>query len=41
VVAIKDKIDAEYAAERVSAISDEEMDAWIKEAFGKDLPPLR
>jgi isopropylmalate/homocitrate/citramalate synthase len=41
VVAIKDKIDAEYAAERVSAISDEEMDTWIKEAFGKDLPPLR
>ena len=41
VVAIKDKIDAEYTAERVSAISDEEMDAWIKEAFGKDLPPLR
>jgi len=41
VVAIKDNIDAEYAAERVSAISDEEMDAWIKEAFGKDLPPLR
>lgn len=41
VVAIKDKIDAEYAAERVSAISDEEMKAWIEEAFGKDLPPLR
>ncbi len=41
VVAIKDKIDSEYAAERVSAISDEEMNAWIKDAFGKDLPPLR
>jgi isopropylmalate/homocitrate/citramalate synthase len=41
VVQIKDKIDAEYVAERVSAISDEEMDAWIREAFGKDLPPLR
>ena len=41
VVAIKDNIDAEYAAERVSAISDEEMDAWIKDAFGKALPPLR
>jgi len=41
VVAIKDKIDSEYAADRVSAISDEEMNAWIKEAFGKDLPPLR
>ncbi len=38
---IKDRIDSEYAAERVSAVSDEEMDAWIKEAFGKDLPPLR
>jgi isopropylmalate/homocitrate/citramalate synthase len=41
VVAIKDKIDAEYAAERVSAVSDEEMNTWIKEAFGKDLPTLR
>ncbi|HIJ67388.1 MAG TPA: 2-isopropylmalate synthase [Planctomycetes bacterium] len=41
VVAIKDKIDSEYAADRVSAISDEEMNAWINEAFGKDLPPLR
>lgn len=40
-VAIKDKIDAEYAAERVSAISDAEMDAWIAEAFGKNMPPLR
>ncbi|RKY11129.1 MAG: 2-isopropylmalate synthase [Planctomycetota bacterium] len=38
---IKDKIDAEYAAERVSAVSDEEMNAWIEEAFGRDLPPLR
>jgi isopropylmalate/homocitrate/citramalate synthase len=38
---IKDRIDSEYVAERVSAVSDEEMDAWIKEAFGKDLPPLR
>jgi len=41
VVAIKDKIDSEYAAERVSAISDEEMNAWINDAFGKNLPPLR
>ena len=41
VVAIKDKIDSEYAADRVSAISDEEMDTWIKDAFGKNLPPLR
>ncbi len=41
VMAIKDKIDAEYTADRVSAISDEEMIAWIKQAFGSDLPPLR
>jgi isopropylmalate/homocitrate/citramalate synthase len=41
VVAIKNKIDAEYAADRVSAISDEEMAGWIQEAFGSDLPPLR
>ena len=40
VIMIKDKIDAEYSAERVSAISNEEMDAWIIEAFGEDLPPL-
>jgi len=38
---IKDRIDAEYAAERVSAVSDEEMFQWIQEAFGGDLPPLR
>ncbi|MHC5059906.1 MAG: 2-isopropylmalate synthase [Planctomycetota bacterium] len=41
VLAIKDKIDCEYAADRVSAISDEEMDGWIKEVFGNNLPPLR
>ena len=41
VVAIKDRIDAEYAKERVSAVSDEEMDEWIIEAFGSDLPALR
>jgi isopropylmalate/homocitrate/citramalate synthase len=41
VIAIKDKIDAEYTADRVSAISDEEMIAWIEQAFGSDLPPLR
>ena len=41
VMAIKDKIDAEYTADRVSAISDEEMIAWIEQAFGSDLPPLR
>jgi len=38
---IKDKIDAEYAAYRVSVISDEEMFEWMREAFGSDLPPLR
>ncbi len=41
VMAIKDKIDAEYTADRVSAISDEEMIAWIEQAFGSDLPQLR
>ncbi len=41
VMAIKDKIDAEYTADRVSAISDEEMTAWIEQAFGSDLPQLR
>jgi len=41
VVMIKDRIEAEYKADRVSAISDEEMKAWIKEAFGAGLPPLR
>jgi len=38
---IKDRIDAEYAANRVSAISDEEMFEWVRQAFGDDLPPLR
>ena len=37
----KDRIEAQYRADRVSAISDEEMTAWIKEAFGADLPRLR
>ena len=41
VLAIKDKIDVEYAADRVSAISDAEMHAWVRELFGKRLPPLR
>ncbi len=36
---IKDKIDAEYDADRVSSISDQEMNVWINEVFGKDLPP--
>ncbi|MCP4256334.1 MAG: 2-isopropylmalate synthase [Planctomycetes bacterium] len=38
---IKDRIDAEYAADRVSMISDEEMFAWTKEAFSGNLPALR
>jgi isopropylmalate/homocitrate/citramalate synthase len=38
---IKDKIDAEYSANRVSAISDEEMFEWVRETFGDDLPTLR
>ena len=38
---IKDRIDAEYSANRVSAISDKEMFQWVREAFGGDLPPLR
>ncbi len=41
VMKIKDKIDAEYAADRVSAISDEEMTAMVKEVFGDKLLPLR
>jgi isopropylmalate/homocitrate/citramalate synthase len=38
---MKDRIDAEYSADRVSAISDEEMFEWMREAFGDDMPPLR
>jgi isopropylmalate/homocitrate/citramalate synthase len=38
---IKDKIDAEYSANRASAISEEEMFEWAQEAFGDDIPPLR
>lgn len=41
IAAIKDKIDAEYAADRMSAISDGEMIAWSEEVFGDKLPPLR
>ena len=39
VTKIKDRIDAEYAADRVSAISDEELLEWMREAFGGELPP--
>ncbi|MHC4462009.1 MAG: 2-isopropylmalate synthase [Planctomycetota bacterium] len=38
---IKDRIDAEYSANRVSAISNKEMFAWAREAFDGNLPPLR
>ncbi len=38
---IKDKIDAEYAADRVSTISDDEMIQWAAEAFDNNMPPLR
>ena len=41
VTTIKDKIDAEYTDNRVSAISDDEMEEWVKDAFGDDLPPLK
>jgi citrate (Re)-synthase len=41
VIAVKDRIDAEYSESRVLAISDEEMTAWIEEFFGNDMPPLR
>ena len=41
ITAIKDNIDAEYTANRVSAISDEEMTKWIKEAFADNLPPAK
>ena len=38
---VKEKVDAEYEADRVSAISDEEMFEWVREAFGDTLPPLK
>jgi isopropylmalate/homocitrate/citramalate synthase len=41
VVAIKEKIDKEYEADRIAAISDMEMAEWIEKAFAGDLPPLR
>jgi isopropylmalate/homocitrate/citramalate synthase len=41
VIKIKDKIDAEYSDNRVSAISDEEMFEWVKQVFGTNPPPLR
>jgi len=41
IVKIKDQIDAEYAADRVSSISDDEMFEWVRQAFADDVPPLR
>jgi isopropylmalate/homocitrate/citramalate synthase len=41
VIKIKDKIDAEYAVDRISGISDQEMAQWVREAFGNQLPPAR
>ncbi|MGD8786629.1 MAG: hypothetical protein PVJ60_04330 [Phycisphaerales bacterium] len=41
VTKIKDQIDAEYAADRVSMISDEEMHQWVREAFSGDVPALK
>ncbi len=38
---IKERIDMEYLADRVSAISDEEMFEWVRETFEGNLPPLR
>ena len=35
-LAIRDRVDAEYEADRTTAISDEEMHAWYAEAFGQD-----
>lgn len=41
VASVKDRIDVEYSDSRVSAISDEEMTAWVEEAFWENLPELR
>ena len=41
VTRIKDMVDAEYTADRVSAISDDEMFEWTRQAFGDSLPPIR
>ncbi len=41
IVKIKDRIDQEYAADRVSVISDDEMLEWTKETFAEDMPPVR
>ena len=41
VLKIKDKIDAEYTADRVSMISDKEMFQWVQNVFGDDIPPAK
>lgn len=41
ILKIKDKIDAEYAADRISAISDDEMHQWVRDTFGTDIPNAR
>jgi isopropylmalate/homocitrate/citramalate synthase len=41
VTRIKDQIDAEYAADRVSSITDEEMFEWVRLVFGDDVPKER
>ena len=41
VLKIKDKIDAEYTADRVSMISDKEMFQWVQNVFGDDIPPVK
>ena len=35
-LAIKERVDAEYESGRTSAVSDDEMTAWYQEAFGKE-----
>ncbi|HSW02838.1 MAG TPA: hypothetical protein VLI39_21930 [Sedimentisphaerales bacterium] len=41
VMKIKDKIDAEYAADRISAISDDEMHQWVRDTFGAEIPKAK
>ncbi len=38
---IKNKIDTEYEADRVSVISDHEMVTWMMEVFEGDMPPRK
>jgi isopropylmalate/homocitrate/citramalate synthase len=40
-VAINQKVQEEYDTQRTSAISDEEMTEWVREAFGEELRRLR